>query len=123
MKSCDEIAQQSWLLHHWLEAEPFLLYRGWQIRACREGKGWVWDLVEPSEYGFHIFESPRIYANRSRALLEARKMVLHLTVSHELEIVLADFTHQGLLEDRESQALLNSTQSLLVLESNTLQFG
>ena len=110
MKTYETIAQQSWLLHNWLEAAPFLTYRGWQIRACREGNEWIWEIVEPPEYGCSYYESGQRYPSRSKALLVARQWVMGLIVSHELAIVFDEFEAKGLLETQEAQALLASTQ-------------
>lgn len=111
MRTCEDIAQQSWLLHAWLEAAPFLTYRGWQIRACRDGTEWIWEVMEPPEHGCSYFESGQIYLSKSKALLAARKLVLGLVVSNELAIVLEEFETKGLLSAHESQALIASTQS------------
>jgi hypothetical protein len=110
MRTCEDISQQSWLLHHWLEASPFVNYLGWQIRACRDGSEWVWDVVEPPEYGSGYFESGRTYPSHSKALLAARQLVRGLVVSHELTIVLEEFAHEGILNSNESHALISSTQ-------------
>ena len=110
MNTYETIAQQSWLLHNWLESDPFLTYRGWQIRACREGTEWIWEVVEPPEYGCSYYESGQRYPSRSKALLVARQWVIGLVVSHELAIVLDEFKAKGVLRPQESQALLASTQ-------------
>jgi hypothetical protein len=109
MRTCEDISQQSWLLHNWLEASPFMNYLGWQIRACRDGSEWVWDVVEPPEYGCGYFESGQTYPSHSKALLAARQLVRGLVVSHELTIVLEEFTAQGILNLDESRALIAST--------------
>lgn len=97
MRTCEDIAQQSWLFHAWLEAAPFVSYRGWQIRACREGMEWIWEVMEPPEYGCGYFESGQTYLSASKALVAARQFILSLTVSHELTIVLDEFETRGML--------------------------
>jgi hypothetical protein len=115
MRTCEDIAQQARLFHAWLEAAPFLTYHGWQIRACPEGEEWIWEVMDPPEYGCGYFESGRTYPSASRALLAARRLVRSLTVSHELTIVLEEFQNQGILHPHESQALISSTQSISAL--------
>ncbi len=110
MRTCEDIAQQSWLFHTWLEAAPFSTYRGWLVRACREGQDWIWEVMEPPEYGCSCFESGRTYASRSKALLAARQLIRGLVVSHELTIVLEEMETKGLLKHDESQALISSVQ-------------
>jgi hypothetical protein len=108
MKTCEELIQQSGLLHHWLEAIPFVEYNGWQIRACPEDTGWIWEIVEPPEFGSSYFESGEVYPNRSKALLAARRLILRLTVSHSLAPVLDEFSHFGCITPRETHNLLHS---------------
>lgn len=108
MNTCEELTQQSRLLHHWLEAIPFMEYNGWQIRACPEGSGWIWEIVEPPEFGSSYFESGEIYPNRSKALFSARRLILTLTVSQSLSPVLDDLCTCGCLTRDEADHLLHS---------------
>ncbi len=108
MNTCEALTQQSGLLHHWLEAIPFTTYHGWQIRACPEDAGWVWEIVEPPEFGSSYFESGEVYPNRSKALLAARRLILRLTVSQSLAPVLEEMCHFGCLTSKESKNLLHS---------------
>jgi hypothetical protein len=108
MKTCEELTQQSGLLHHWLEAIPFTDYHGWQIRACPEGSGWVWEIAEPPEFGSSYFESGEIYPNRSRALLSARRLILRLSVSQTLAPALEELCDRGAISTLESNNLLHS---------------
>ena len=107
MTTCEAI-QQSRLLYHWLEAIPFIDYYGWQIRACPESNGWVWEIVEPPEFGNSYFESGEVYQNRSRALLSARRLIIRLSVSQALSPVLEDFCKLGILKPEETHNLLHS---------------
>ena len=111
MTTCEAIIQQSRLLHHWLEAIPFIDYHGWQIRACPESNGWVWEIVEPPEFGNSYFESGVVYSNRSRALLSARRLIIRLSVSQALSPVLEDFCKSGTLNAEETHNLLHSIHS------------
>jgi hypothetical protein len=108
MKTCEELIQQSGLLHHWLEAIPFVEYNGWQIRACPEDRGWIWEIVEPPEFGSSYFESGEVYPNRSKALLAARRLILRLAVSQTLAPALEELCHFGCLTPRETSDLLHS---------------
>jgi hypothetical protein len=110
MRTCEDIAQQSWLFHTWLEAAPFLTYLGWQVRACREDSEWIWEVMEPPEYGCSCFESGQTYSSQSKALLAARQLVRGLIVSHELAIVLEELQIKGILKPNESHALISSAQ-------------
>jgi hypothetical protein len=108
MKTCEELTQQSGLLHHWLEAIPFIDYNGWQIRACPEGQGWIWEIVEPPEFGSSYFESGEVFPSRSKALLSARRLILRVSVSQTLAPVLEELRHFGCITPQESNLLLHS---------------
>jgi hypothetical protein len=110
MENREELSQQCGLLSSWLEAAPFQAYRGWHIRAFEEGGGWTWDIVEPDAKGGGWFESAQVYPNRSKALLEARKLILRSTVCWEVTQVLQELYQQQRLELAEYLSLLNSLQ-------------
>lgn len=110
MNNREELSQQSWLFHAWLESEPFIEYRGWLIRAYPEDGGWLWDVVEPPDHGSGWFESGKIYPSRSRALLEARRLVNQVTVAESMTQVLTLLYEERKLLPQEYKALLNSTQ-------------
>jgi hypothetical protein len=115
MNKSEELAQQSWLLHNWLEAAPFDDYRGWAIRAYPEGSGWIWDIVEPCDRGSGWFESGTLYYSRSKALLEARRFINQMTFHQTMVTLLEEFQDRGILSFQEYQALLESTQLNLTL--------
>jgi hypothetical protein len=116
MKNREEFAQQSCLLRSWLEAAPFKPYRGWCIRAFQEANGWSWDIIEPECRGGGLFESAKLYPCKSKALLEARKLIIRNTVSFEVTQVLQSFYADRLIDFDEVRALISSIQ-----ESQALQ--
>ncbi len=89
MENCEQYAQSS-LFDSWLEAAPFQAYRGWYLRAFQDESGWTWDIIEPKSRGGSWFESAKVYPNKSKALLEARRLVLHSTVCWEMTQLLQD---------------------------------
>jgi hypothetical protein len=89
MENREEYAQSS-LFDSWLEAAPFQEYRGWYLRAFQDESGWTWDMIEPKSRGGSWFESAKVYPNKSKALLEARRLVLHNTVCWEMTQLLQD---------------------------------
>jgi hypothetical protein len=89
MEHREEYAQSS-LFDSWLEAAPFQEYRGWYLRAFKDDHGWTWDIIEPKSRGGSWFESAKVYPNRSKALLEARRLIIHSVVCWEMTQLLQD---------------------------------
>ncbi|OUC16062.1 MAG: hypothetical protein B0A82_03520 [Alkalinema sp. CACIAM 70d] len=110
MYNSEDIAQQSWLFHSWLEAAPFSEYRGWLIRAYPEGEDWIWDVVAPPDRGSCWFESGHVYRSKSKALLEARRLVNQIAVNEAISSVLESLHQANQISSPEYQALLQSLQ-------------
>jgi hypothetical protein len=115
MDSREEFSQQFCLLRSWLEAAPFNQYRGWRLRAFQEDNGWTWDIIEPESRGGGLFEAFQTYPSKSKALLEARRFVIRVTVAWEMGQVLQELHDVRALEYEEYQALLGSLQEDAVL--------
>ncbi len=115
MDSREEFSQQFCLLRSWLEAAPFREYRGWRIRAFQEDNGWTWDIIEPEIQGGGLFEAFQFYPSKSKALLEARRFIIRISVARELGQVLQELYDIRALEYEEYQALLSSFQAEMCL--------
>jgi hypothetical protein len=112
MENCEELLQQSGLFNSWLEAAPFQEYRGWHLRAFEDEGGWTWDIIEPKVLGGSWFESAKVYPNRSKALLEARKLIIRSIVCGELTQVLQELYVDQSLSMEEYRALVSSLQDV-----------
>jgi hypothetical protein len=110
MNNREELLQQSGLFNSWLEAAPFQEYRGWHLRAFEDEGGWTWDIIEPKALGGSWFESAKIYPNKSKALLEARKLIIRCTVSWELTKVLQELYAEQSISAEEYRSLVSSLQ-------------
>lgn len=99
MENREEFAQ-SCLFDSWLEAAPFQEYRGWYLRAFKDEGGWTWDIIEPKSRGGSWFESAKVYPNKSKAMLEARRLIIQSTVCWEMTQLLQElYTDQSLSLD------------------------
>jgi hypothetical protein len=103
MENHEELTQ-SCLFDSWLEAAPFQEYRGWYLRAFQDEGGWTWDIIEPQARGGSWFESANVYPTKSKAMLEARRLIMQSTVFWEMTQLLQEFyAHQSIsLEEYHS---------------------
>jgi hypothetical protein len=110
MEKNREELNQSGLLHSWMEAAPFEEYRGWHIRAFQDADGWTWDIVEPKVLGGSWFESAKIYPNKSKALFEARQLIIRNTVCREMTQVMQEMYMSGCIDLEEYRAIVSNLQ-------------
>jgi hypothetical protein len=115
MEKREEFTQQSGLFDSWLQAAPFQDYRGWHLRAFEDEGGWTWDIIEPKGMGGSWFESAKVYPNRSKALLEARRLVIRSMVCWELTQVLQQLYAEQALSVEEYRSLVSSLQDSQVM--------
>jgi hypothetical protein len=119
MENREEYAQSS-LFDSWLEAAPFREYRGWYLRAFKDEQGWTWDIIEPKSRGGSWFESAKVYSNKSKAMLEARRLIIHSNVCWEMTQLLQDlYSTQSInLDEYRSMTMnLQGAEALTTLQA------